>query len=494
MNLADRAAAIRHSVAGGAHTMPPAHLPTSLPARPTLAARVPVPATSPDSAEGSAPHLNATTVNVTERIDPLRRLKSDVTKKLFQNLNVALGNPDIGMNDLRTLVVGELNTIIGEGNASLTLPERTRLTGQVVDDVLGLGPLEALLNDETVSEIMVNGPKRVYVERKGKLALSDTTFEDEQHLRMVIDRIVSGVGRRIDESSPLVDARLLDGSRVNAVIPPLAFSGSTLTIRKFDKTALTVEDLIRWGSISEQMAGVLRACVEAKSNILVAGGTGTGKTSLLNIISSFIPADERIITIEDSVELKLQQPHVVQLESRPPNAEGKGAVEIRELVKNSLRMRPDRIVIGECRSGEALDMLQAMNTGHDGSLTTLHANSPRDAISRLETLVLMAGMDLPQRAIREQIASAINLVVQMSRLRDGSRKVVAITEVAGMEGDTVTLQDVFTYQHRGMTDDGKLRGTMVATGVRPKFADKFDEYGITYSPDLFASETAWDRL
>jgi pilus assembly protein CpaF len=334
---------------------------------------------------------------------------------------------------------------------------------------------------------MVNGPNMIYIEQGGKLIRADARFDSEEHLRRVIERIVSRVGRRIDESSPLVDARLADGSRVNAVIPPLAFSGSTLTIRKFSKDPFKVHDLIKFGTLSPEMAELLQACVEARLNMIVSGGTGSGKTTLLNVLSSFIPEGERIITIEDAVELQLQQDHVVRLESRPANIEGKGEIAIRDLVRNSLRMRPDRIVVGEVRGGETLDMLQAMNTGHDGSLSTVHSNSPRDAIARLETLVLMAGMDLPLRAIREQIAAAVDVVVQLSRLRDGSRRVTYVTEVQGMEGQTVTLQDAFLFDYAaGMDANGKYLGKPISTGVRPRFTDKFDDMGIKISPRVFA--------
>jgi pilus assembly protein CpaF len=364
---------------------------------------------------------------------------------------------------------------------------RQRLIRDVEDDVLGHGPLERLLNDPSITEIMVNGPDTVYVEQDGKLVRSTAHFTSEEHLRRLIERIVSRVGRRIDESSPLVDARLADGSRVNAIIPPLAFNGSSLTIRKFSKDPYKVDDLITFGTLSREMAELLRACVEARLNIIVSGGTGTGKTTLLNVLSSFIPEGERIVTIEDAVELQLQQDHVVRLESRPANIEGKGEIGIRELVRNSLRMRPDRIVVGEVRGGESLDMLQAMNTGHDGSLSTVHANSPRDAIARLETLVLMAGMDLPLRAIREQIASAVDVVVQLSRLRDGSRRVTSVTEVQGMEGQTVTLQDAFVFDFAaGVDANGRFLGKPVPTGVRPRFTDKFAELGIQLSPQVFA--------
>jgi pilus assembly protein CpaF len=378
--------------------------------------------------------------------------------------------------------------VLANEQTALSGEDRQRLMSEITDEVLGYGPLQPLLEDAEVTEIMVNGPDRVYVEKRGRLTRTTTTFANEAHLRRVIERIVSRVGRRIDESSPLVDARLADGSRVNAIIPPLAFSGSSLTIRKFSRTPLQVADLISFGTLSPEMAELLRACVEARLNIIVAGGTGTGKTTLLNVLSSFIPETERIITIEDAVELQLQQEHVVRLESRPANIEGKGAIGIRELVRNSLRMRPDRIVVGEVRGGESLDMLQAMNTGHDGSLSTVHANTPRDAVARLETLVLMAGMDLPLRAVREQVASAVDVIVQISRLRDGTRRITHVTEVQGMEGDKVTLQDAFLFDYTGGTDlNGRIIGRAAPTGVRPRFTQRFEELGIAVSPRVFGA-------
>jgi pilus assembly protein CpaF len=419
--------------------------------------------------------------------DALIKLKERATAALFERLGGRLNDPSLSETQLHALVRSDLNAVVEEEKVPLTSEQRQRLIRDVEDDVLGHGPLERLLNDPSITEIMVNGHDTVYVEQDGKLVRSTAHFTSEEHLRRMIERIVSRVGRRIDESSPLVDARLADGSRVNAVIPPLAFNGSSLTIRKFSKDPYKVDDLITFGTLSREMAELLRACVEARLNIIVSGGTGTGKTTLLNVLSSFIPEGERIVTIEDAVELQLQQDHVVRLESRPANIEGKGEVGIRDLVRNSLRMRPDRIVVGEVRGGESLDMLQAMNTGHDGSLSTVHANSPRDAIARLETLVLMAGMDLPLRAIREQIASAVDVVVQLSRLRDGSRRVTSVTEVQGMEGQTVTLQDAFVFDFAaGVDADGRFRGKPIPTGVRPRFTDKFVELGIQLSPEVFA--------
>lgn len=429
---------------------------------------------------------------VVETHDALSRIKEESVEQLFERMGARLTDPNLDEAALQTLVQQELNAIIEGGKLPLTARERQRLIREVHDDVLGLGPLEPLIADKAVTEIMVNGPHKVYIERAGQLTLSQVRFKDEPHLRRVIERIVTRIGRRIDESSPLVDARLEDGSRVNAIIPPLAVSGSTLTIRKFSKDALSVPDLINLHTLTPEIAELLNACVVARLNIIVSGGTGTGKTTLLNILSGFIPDRERIVSIEDAVELQLQQDHVVRLESRPPNVEGKGEVTIRDLVKNSLRMRPDRIIVGECRSGEALDMLQAMNTGHDGSLSTIHANSSRDALARLETLVLMAGMDLPLRAIREQVASAIDVIVQLTRLRDGTRRVTSVTEVHGMEGQTITMQDVFEFDYgAGVSPDGKFLGRIQPTGVRPGFTQKFDDLGIKLSPGVFGTGGVW---
>ncbi|HET7476557.1 MAG TPA: CpaF family protein [Dermatophilaceae bacterium] len=400
--------------------------------------------------------------------DSLTRLKDRAATSLFERMGARLNDPSLSEDQLHALVRTELNGVVEAEKVPLSSEQRQRLIRDVEDDVLGHGPLERLLNDPSVTEIMVNGPDMVYVEQHGKLTRSPVRFNSEDHLRRVIERIVTRVGRRIDESSPLVDARLADGSRVNAVIPPLAFSGSTLTIRKFSKDPFKVNDLISFGTLTPEMAELLRACVEARLNIIVSGGTGTGKTTLLNVLSSFIPEGERIITIEDAVELQLQQEHLVRLESRPPNVEGKGEIGIRELVRNSLRMRPDRIVVGEVRGGESLDMLQAMNTGHDGSLTTVHANSASQALARIETMVLTAGVGLPVRVVREQMASAFRLLVHLTRFRDGTRRVTAITEVVGMEHDAVVLQVLFDFDWAaGAGADGRHLGTLRPTGIPP---------------------------
>jgi pilus assembly protein CpaF len=375
-----------------------------------------------------------------------------------------------------------------QAGVNLTPEQIKRLFAMVCDELMGFGPIQPLLNDDTISEVMVNGPYRVYIEQKGKLKLSPVRFANDEHVLKVIDRIIRPLGRRIDRKWPMVDARLPDGSRVNAVIPPCAIDGSTITIRKFSKNKLKVDDLIRFGSLTPEMAEFLRACVVSRLNIVVAGGTGSGKTTLLNVLSNFIPDDERIVTIEDSAELQLAQEHVVRLESRPPEVDGTGRVTIRDLVINSLRMRPERIVIGECRGGETLDMLQAMNTGHDGSLTTLHANTPRDALARMETMTLMAGMDMPLKVIREQIASAIDLIVQQTRLEDGQRKVAYITEVQGMEGETVVLQDIFKLEILGKTPEGKIQAELRPTGVRPRFTPRLESHGFKLPPSIFGAQ------
>jgi pilus assembly protein CpaF len=409
-------------------------------------------------------------------------LKTRVQNKLLAELDPSM---DITRTEEVKRTIQELfEQILSEENIVLSRPERARLFEQIAAEILGLGPLQPLLEDDTITEVMVNGAKNIYIERKGKLHRVPVTFENNDHVLRIIDRIVAPLGRRIDESSPYVDARLQDGSRVNAVIPPISLVGPVLTIRKFSKNPITVEQLVQFGSISMEALQFLKACVEARLNIIISGGTGSGKTTLLNVMSGFIPDDERIVTIENAAELQLRQEHVVTLESRPPNIEGRGEITIRDLVINSLRMRPERIIVGECRGGETLDMLQAMNTGHDGSMTTAHANSPRDTLSRIETMCLMAGMDLPVRAIREQVASAIDIIVQQERMRDGTRKVVTVTEVSGMEGDVITMTDIFSFEQTGM-EAGKIIGRLRPTGLRPKFMDKIEAAGINLPPSIF---------
>lgn len=409
-------------------------------------------------------------------------LKNRIQQKLIAELDPSI---DITQtSEVRTTIQEMFETMLVDEQIVLSRNEKRVLFEQIVAEILGFGPLEKYLSVEGITEIMVNGPRQVYVERDGKLQRVNTLFEDDEHLMRIIDRIVAPLGRRIDEGAPMVDARLPDGSRVNAVIPPISINGPTLTIRLFSKIPLTIDNLVEFGSITREAVDFLRACIVARLNIVVSGGTGSGKTTLLNILSNFIPDTDRIVTIENAAELQLRQEHVVTLESRPANVEGRGEVTIRDLVVNSLRMRPDRIVVGEVRSGEALDMLQAMNTGHDGSLTTLHANSPRDALSRLETMVLMAGMELPHRAIREQIASALDLVVHTDRMRDGTRKVVSISEVQGMEGDVITMSEIFRFEQTSI-EDGKVIGRLRPTGLRPKFMYKIREAGIMLPPSIF---------
>ena len=425
---------------------------------------------------------------VNQREHQLEEMRQKMHQFVIHELGPLLTDQRISEAELRRQVDEQLLRALAQERLALTVAERQALVQSVTDDVLGYGPIDQLLRDETITEVMVNGPDHVYVERAGKLVLTEVKFADETHLRRIIDKIVSQVGRRVDEANPMVDARLPDGSRVNCVVHPLSIGGPFMTIRKFSKDPYTVEDLINFGSFTPQVAHFINQCVKGRLNIVVSGGTGTGKTTLLNVLSSFIPTDERIVTVEDAKELQLHQEHVLAMEARPPNIEGKGEVKIRDLVRNSLRMRPDRIVVGEVRGGEALDMLQAMNTGHDGSITTVHSNSPRDTLSRIETMTLMAGMDLPVRVIREQMASALDMIVQLTRLRDGTRRITHVSEVMGMEGDVVVLQDIYTFDFSaGIDEEGRFRGGLQATGIRPSFSEKLNDYGIALEPSLFAA-------
>ena len=454
---------------------------------------------APSSAQAAATATAMTPVKTgpTSRVDRSRstkdafsELKRVVHSQLVETLGPKLYDAEMSQADLEQQVRLALQTALAHTDQPMSSADRTRVSQEIADDILGYGPLKPLLRDPDLSEVMVNSYKDIYVERSGKLQKVSATFADESHLRRTIDKIVSKIGRRVDETSPMCDARLPDGSRVNAIIPPLALDGSKLTIRKFSDDPYTVDDLVRFRTLSRQAADLLEACVKGRLNILVSGGTGAGKTTTLNVLSSFIPEDERIVTIEDAAELKLVQDHVLRLESRPPNIEGKGAVTIRDLVKNSLRMRPDRVVVGEIRDAAALDMLQAMNTGHDGSISTLHANTPRDALARLETMVLMAGMDLPIRAIREQVASAVDLIIQQTRLKDGSRRITAITEIVGMEGDIITTQDVFLFDYgAGVDEHGKFRGELASMGLRPRFLERLSDHGVNVDPAIFAAGT-----
>jgi pilus assembly protein CpaF len=419
-----------------------------------------------------------------KRKDRMSELKVELHKRLLDNLNLA-ALESATESDLRQEIVSIATEALEEMNFVLNKEERQNLTSELYDEVMGLGPLEPLLKDDTVNDILVNGPQQIFVERDGKLMLTDITFKDERHLLRIIDKIVSAVGRRVDESNPYVDARLADGSRFNAMVPPIAVDGSLVSIRKFKKEKLAVDDLVRFGAFTEEMAAYLQAAVSTRLNIIVSGGTGSGKTTTLNALSSFIDNHERILTIEDTAELQLQQVHVGRMESRPPNVEGKGAVTQRDCLRNALRMRPDRIIVGETRGEEVIDMLQAMNTGHDGSMTTIHANSARDGVSRLENMIAMAGIEMPIKAVRSQIASAVNLIVQASRLQDGSRRMVSITEITGMEGDVISMQEVFRYERLGLAPDGKIIGRFTATGVRSNFSDRFRQWGFDLPASIY---------
>jgi pilus assembly protein CpaF len=419
--------------------------------------------------------------------DRITEVRVRVQDRLVETLGPKLYDASLSDTELEGLVHQRLRELLDEEEAGLSAQEKLLIVRQIGDSVLGLGPLETFIRDPDITEVMVNGYNSIYVERAGKIYWSGAKFHDEGQLRRTIDKIVAKVGRRVDEASPYVDARLPDGSRVNAIIPPLAIDGPCLTIRKFSADPYRAEDLISFGTITKETVEMLDACVRGRLNILVSGGTGAGKTTTLNVLSSFLPDDERIVTIEDSAELRLQQPHIVRLESRPSNIEGRGEVTIRDLVRNALRMRPDRIVVGEVRGAEALDMMQAMNTGHDGSISTVHSNAPRDALSRVETMMLMAGMDLGIRAIREQISSALNLIVHQARMKDGVRRITHVTEVVGMEGDIITLQDLFLFDYNaGIDDEGKFRGELKATGIRPRFIDRLAERGVRIPAEVFA--------
>lgn len=424
-----------------------------------------------------------------QRTGQIEELRQKVHQYVIEQLGPVLSDERMSDTDLRRRVHEELQRALAEETFALSAAERAQLIQDVSDDVLGYGPIDRFLKDPSVTEVMVNGPEHVYVERYGRLERTNVFFVDEGHLRRIIDKIVAEVGRRIDESTPMVDARLPDGSRVNAVVNPVAIGGPFLTVRKFSQEPYTVADLVTFGTVSAPVAHFLDAAVRGRMNVVISGGTGSGKTTLLNVMSSFIPPDERIVTVEDAKELRLLQDHVCSLESRPPNIEGEGEVRIRDLVRNSLRMRPDRIVVGEARGGEALDMLQAMNTGHDGSLTTVHSNTPRDTLARIETMTLMAGMDLPMRAVREQMASALDLIVHLARLRDGTRRITHVSEVLGLEGDTIVLQDLYLFDYgMGVDADGKFLGHLKSTGIRPTFADRLADHGIVLDTELFRLE------
>ena len=474
-SLSDRLSALPEDSKQGRHAAPPSPAgpppPPGAPKPQASAPKEPTPEPAP------APRVHTARFN---------DVKENVHQQLLAQLGPQLYDADLTLAELESKVRAVLVDVMAAGDRPMTAVDRQRISQEIADDILGYGPIEPFLRDTDVTEVMVNGAKSIWLERAGKLVKVDATFKDEAHLRRTIDKIVSRIGRRVDEASPMVDARLADGSRVNAVVPPLAIDGSSLTIRKFAADPLTVHDLVDFGSLTQQTADFLDACIRGRLNVVVSGGTGAGKTTTLNVLSSFIPGDERIVTIEDAAELQLKQDHVVRLESRPSNIEGKGAVTIRDLVRNSLRMRPDRIIVGEVRDASALDMLQAMNTGHDGSICTVHSNSPRDTLSRIETMVLMAGMELPMRAIREQVASAVDLIVHQTRLKDGTRRITHITEVERMEGDVITLQDVFLFDTKaGYDDSGRNLGNLKATGLRPKFMEKLADANIHVDNRVF---------
>nr|WP_275981981.1 CpaF family protein [Frigidibacter sp. ROC022] len=455
--------------------VPPAAAPKAAvaAAKPALAQRRPTVAAAPGPADKER-----------KRKERLQEIKVELHKRLLDNLNLS-ALESAAEADLRAEITSIAGEALEEMAVVLNREERQHLNQELYDEVTGLGPLEPLLKDETVNDILVNGPHQIFVERDGKLMLSDITFKDERHLLRIIDKIVSAVGRRVDESNPYVDARLADGSRFNAMVPPVAVDGSLVSIRKFKKEKLAIDDLVRFGAFTEEMAVFLQAAVACRLNVIVSGGTGSGKTTTLNALSSFIDNAERILTIEDTAELQLQQTHVGRMESRPPNVEGRGAVTQRDCLRNALRMRPDRIIVGETRGEEVIDMLQAMNTGHDGSMTTIHANSARDAVSRLENMIAMAGIEMPLKAVRAQIASAVNLVVQASRLQDGSRRMVSITEITGMEGEVISMQEVFRFQRQGLGPDGKIIGRFTATGVRSHYSERFKQWGYDLPASLF---------
>lgn len=427
-----------------------------------------------------------TNKQVEREADPYFELKTKIQSRVIEELDIDFNEISDQNEEVKQKIELIVSKHIEEESLNMTNNQKKKIKEELLNEIIGFGPITGLLADSDVTEIMVNGPDHVYIEKHGKLVLTDAKFKNDNHVLHVIKKIVAPIGRRIDESSPMVDARLPNGSRVNAIIPPLAIDGPSITIRKFAEDPFKAEDLVGFGTMTSKMAELIKYCVEGRLNIVVSGGTGSGKTTTLNVLSSFIPEDERIVTIEDAAELQLFQEHVVRLETRPANVEGKGEITIRDLVKNSLRMRPDRIIVGEVRSGEALDMLQAMNTGHDGSLTTGHANSPRDMLSRIETMVLMSGMNLPVKAIRDQVASAIDVIIQQSRLMDGSRKITYITEVQGMEGDVIILQDIYKFEQRGLDSKGKVKGEFVPTGIMPKFVQKLKERGIIIPPEILS--------